>query len=76
LTERCAIVSRASFHWVDPFVGARTELALSERTSLVSKFSPRWTLALGYRALDQDFDHGSFEYDVLTSGPLVGVAFR
>ena len=42
------------------------------------QMSPRVTLAAGYRVLDIDYDHGSgtdrFVYDVLTHGPVLGIA--
>jgi hypothetical protein len=89
--------------WVDPFVGAQLNTALSDRWWLdlhgdVGGFSVGSKLAwqayadvgyrasnlvsvyLGYRALDMDYETGSgatlFKYDVLSSGPQVGVAFR
>jgi hypothetical protein len=42
------------------------------------QMSPKVTLAAGYRVLDIDYDHGSgtdrFVYDVLTHGPVLGIA--
>lgn len=87
--------------WVDPFVGARGALDLSERWGLVAEadiggfgvgsdiswnaqayagyktsvFGLRTSLALGYRAMHQDYDHGDFKYDVTTYGPIIGAVF-
>jgi hypothetical protein len=46
--------------------------------TLQYQMSPKVTLAAGYRVLDIDYDHGSgtdrFVYDVLTHGPVLGIA--
>ncbi len=43
-------------------------------------FAERWSLLVGYRYLDMDYQTGSgfqsFRYDVATSGPQAGVSFR
>lgn len=36
-------------------------------------FTEDFRLVVGYRHLDVDFDHDGFEYDMATSGPLVGL---
>ena len=44
------------------------------------KFSDRFSLEVGYRWLDMDYSTGDgndrFAYDVLTQGPVGGLAFR
>jgi hypothetical protein len=39
-------------------------------------FGADGTLFLGYRALGQDYDHGSFEWDVIAHGPMFGLAIQ
>lgn len=43
-------------------------------------FARQWSLVMGYRYIDMDYQEGSgstlFRYDVVTSGPEVGVSFR
>ena len=39
------------------------------------QMSPRWSLALGYRHLDIDYDESDFAFDGSMSGPLVGFAY-
>jgi hypothetical protein len=88
--------------WVDPLVGLRADLDLTERLALFGEaevggfgvgsdlawnaqlfltyrtavFGVATDLALGYRALQQDYDHGDFKYDVTTYGPIIGAAFH
>jgi len=91
--------------WLDPFIGLRCQVGLTEKLSLNLRgdiggfdigdasdvawklvamvgyqLKPNTTLYVGYGALDMDYDDGSgadlFEYDVNTSGPVIGVAFQ
>jgi hypothetical protein len=88
--------------WVDPLIGLRGDLELTERLALFAEadvggfgigsdlawnaqlfltyrtavFGVATDLALGYRALRQDYDHNDFAYDVTTSGPIIGAAFH
>ncbi len=88
--------------WVDPLIGLRADLDLTERVALAAEadvggfgvgsdlawnaqlfltwrtslFGVATDLALGYRALKQDYDHNDFTYDVTTSGPIIGAAFH
>ncbi|MCJ7752030.1 MAG: porin family protein [Armatimonadetes bacterium] len=39
------------------------------------EMSPRWSLGLGYRYLDIDYDESDFGFDGAMSGPLVGFAY-
>lgn len=50
---------------VQGFVGYRTSL-----------FGMPTTLAAGYRALHQDYDHDDFEWDVTMNGPVLGAVLR
>ena len=50
---------------VQGFVGYRTSL-----------FGMPTTLAAGYRALHQDYDHDDFEWDVTMYGPVLGAVLR
>jgi len=50
---------------VQAFLGYRT-----------SVFGRETTLALGYRALHQDYDHNDYEWDVTMHGPVLGAALR
>jgi hypothetical protein len=50
---------------VQGFVGYRTSL-----------FGVPTTLAAGYRALHQDYDHNDFKWDVTMHGPVLGAAVR
>jgi hypothetical protein len=88
--------------WVEPLVGSRFGLDLSDhwtiagegnvggfgvgsdlawnvqaflgyRTTLLFRET---TLAFGYRALSQDYDHNDFEWDVTMHGPILGAAVR
>lgn len=92
--------------WVDPLIGARTVIDLSESWSLTlggdiggfgvgSEFAwqaygvfnyrfDMWgadaALALGYRALGQDFAEGEddsrFEWDIVLFGPVIGLVIH
>jgi opacity protein-like surface antigen len=61
-------------------IGSASDLVWNVVAVLGYQVSRRITLAAGYRILDVDYDKGSglrlFEYDVTTSGPVVGLAFR
>ncbi|HEY8960662.1 MAG TPA: hypothetical protein VIM57_00550 [Luteolibacter sp.] len=39
------------------------------------RFRSNGNALLGYRAIDTDYDHGSFQYDVTAHGPVLGVEF-
>jgi hypothetical protein len=41
-----------------------------------SIFGQPTTLALGYRALHQDYDHNNFKWDVTMHGPALGAVLR
>jgi opacity protein-like surface antigen len=60
--------------------GVGSDLTWNLVATLQYQTSPKVTLAIGYRLLDIDYDSGSgtdrFVYDVLTHGPILGVAFR
>jgi len=60
--------------------GAGSDLTWQVFPTLGIHFSDRVSLELGYRWLDLDYSTGEgreqFAYDVLTQGPLAGVAFR
>lgn len=88
--------------WVEPLIGSRFGLDLSDRWSLtaeanvggfgvgsdlawnaqaflgyrISLFGVPTTLAAGYRALHQDYDHNDFEWDVTMHGPVLGAVLR
>lgn len=75
LADRWRIVGEAN---VGGF-GAGSDLAwnaqafVGYRTSL---FGQPLTLALGYRALHQDYDHKDFRWDVTMHGPVLGAVLR
>jgi hypothetical protein len=88
--------------WVDPLVGTRIFLPLTDRWRLsfegdiggfgmgsdiawnlqgyvswrTSVFGVPTALAVGYRALHQDYEDNDFEYDVTTYGPIIGAVFH
>jgi hypothetical protein len=88
--------------WVEPLVGSRVGLDLSDNWTIAGEgnvggfgvgsdlawnvqafvgyrttlFGRQTTLALGYRALHQDYDHRNFEWDVTMHGPVIGTAVR
>jgi hypothetical protein len=88
--------------WVDPIIGSRFAIDLSERWNLsaegnvggfgvgsdlawnvqgfvgykTSLFGVPTTLAAGYRALHQDYDHDNFKWDVTMYGPVLGAVLR
>ena len=88
--------------WVDPLIGSRIGLDLSDRWAIAGEgnfggfgvgsdftwnaqafvgyrttlFGRPTTFALGYRALNQDYDHGDFGWDVTMHGPILGAALR
>jgi len=39
------------------------------------RFSRNGNALIGYRAIDTDYDHGSFKYDVTAHGPVLGAEF-
>jgi hypothetical protein len=88
--------------WVDPLIGSRFGIDLSDRWNLTAEanvggfgvgsdlawnvqgfvgyrtslFGVPTTLAAGYRALHQDYDHNDFKWDVTMHGPVLGAALR
>jgi hypothetical protein len=92
----------SSESWVDPLVGSRIGLDLTDHWTIAgeanvggfgvgsdlawnvqgfvgyrtSLFGVPTTLAAGYRALHQDYDHNDFEWDVTMHGPVLGAALR
>jgi hypothetical protein len=88
--------------WVDPLIGSRFGIDLSDRWNLTAEanvggfgvgsdlawnvqgfvgyrtslFGMPTTLAAGYRALHQDYDHDDFEWDVTMYGPVLGAVLR
>ena len=88
--------------WVEPLIGSRFGLDLSDRWNLtaeanvggfgvgsdlawnaqaflgyqISLFGVPTTLAAGYRALHQDYDHNNFKWDVTMHGPVLGAVLR
>jgi opacity protein-like surface antigen len=61
-------------------IGSASDFAWNVVAFLGYQLSRRITLGAGWRILDIDYEKGSgsrrFEYDVTTSGPVVGLAFR
>ena len=61
-------------------IGSASDFAWNVVAFLGYQLSRRITLGAGWRVLDIDYEKGSgrrrFEYDVTTSGPVVGLAFR
>jgi hypothetical protein len=88
--------------WVDPLIGSRIGLDLTDRFAIAgeanvggfgvgsdlawnvqgfvgyrtSLFGMPTTLAAGYRALHQDYDHDDLEWDVTMYGPVLGAVLR
>ena len=88
--------------WVEPLIGSRFGLDLSDRWNLTAEanvggfgvssdlawnaqaflgyrtslFGVPTTLAAGYRALHQDYDHNNFKWDVTMYGPVLGAVLR
>jgi hypothetical protein len=88
--------------WVDPLIGSRFGIDLSDRWNLTAEanvggfgvgsdlawnaqafvgyrtslFGVPTTLAAGYRALSQDYDHNDFKWDVTMHGPALGAVLR
>jgi hypothetical protein len=89
--------------WVDPFIGARALLALTDRFDLIVRgdvggFGVGADISAngmalvgyhfglggdtvgevwgGYRALYQDYDSGSFAWDMVLHGPIIGFTVR
>ncbi len=61
-------------------IGTASDLSWQLAATLHYDISSSLFVSLGYRALDIDYDRGSgankFEYDLLTHGPLLGLAYR
>jgi opacity protein-like surface antigen len=61
-------------------IGSASDFAWNVVAVLGYQLSRRITLGGGWRILDIDYERGSgrrrFEYDVTTSGPVLGLAFR
>lgn len=53
--------------------GLGSELTYQLAAVLRYTLSAHADLGVGYRHLDIDYDHGGFEYDVATSGPVLGL---
>jgi hypothetical protein len=92
----------SSESWVDPLIGSRIGLDLTDHFTIAGEaniggfgvgsdftwnvqavvgyrttlFGRQTTFALGYRALNQDYDHNNFEWDVTMHGPMIGTAVR
>jgi hypothetical protein len=88
--------------WVEPLIGSRFGIDLSDHRNLTAEanvggfgvgsdlawnvrafvgyrtslFGVPTTLAAGYRALHQDYDHNDFEWDVTMHGPVFGAVLR
>jgi hypothetical protein len=85
--------------WVDPIVGARARVNLSEQFYLTGwgmiggfgvssdftwdvmaalgyEFTDTFSMVGGYRALGVDYTNGSFVFDVVQHGPIIGGVFR
>ena len=56
--------------------GAASDLTWQLMGSLDYSMSDWFTLRVGYRHLDVDYEHGDFLWDVAMSGPIVGLNFR
>jgi hypothetical protein len=60
--------------------GAGSDLAWQIFPTVGFRFTDRFSLEVGYRWLDMDYSTGDgnerFAYDVLTQGPVGGLAFR
>lgn len=61
-------------------IGSASDFAWNVVAFLGYQLSRRIALGVGYRILDIDYERGSgrrrFEYDVTTSGPVLGLAFH
>jgi hypothetical protein len=92
----------SSENWIDPLIGSRIGLGLTDRWAIAgeaniggfgvgsdftwnaqayvgyrtSLFGRSTTFLLGYRALNQDYNHNDFEWDVTMHGPIIGTAVR
>ena len=59
--------------------GVGSDLARNAQAFLgyrISLFGVPTTLAGGFRALHQDYDHNDFEWDVTMYGPVLGAVLR
>lgn len=56
--------------------GAGSDLTWQALATLGYRFSERWSMRAGYRALSVDFKQGGFELDVIMHGPVVGFSYR
>lgn len=78
LSERCSVVVRGDIGGFG--IGSSSNFTWNAVGLIGYDVSRNKTLYAGYRYLDVDYDDGSgtslFEYEVTTSGPLVGLAFR
>jgi hypothetical protein len=61
-------------------IGSSSDLSLQGSLVFRWVFRPNWDLAIGYRALYQDYETGKgtnkFAYDATTHGPLLGLEHR
>jgi hypothetical protein len=74
LTERWNVVAEADVggFGVGSDIAWNAQAFLGYRTSV---FGVPTTLAAGYRALHQDYDHNNFKWDVTMHGPAIGASF-
>lgn len=56
--------------------GVGSDLTIDTNIHLRRRLSEHTTLGVGYRFIDIDYDHGSFEYDQQMHGPVLGLAFN
>jgi len=61
-------------------IGSASDFAWNVVAFLGYQLSRRISFGVGYRIIDIDYERGSgrrrFEYDVTTSGPVLGLAFH
>jgi len=61
-------------------IGSSSDFAWNSQILFGYQMTKSATLLFGYRSLDVDYDHGSgsslFDYDITTSGPVIGTMFR
>ncbi len=61
-------------------IGGSSNLSAQGILVFLWRFRPSWDLAIGYRALYQDYENGrganKFAYDATTHGPVLGIGYR
>lgn len=90
---------RESFNWLDPVLGMRAFVSLTDRASFQAQadiggfgvgadftwstlatlnysLNNHLSLSTGYKILSVDYDHASYVYDTVLSGPVLGVTWR